>query len=482
MNKRNWKIIYSDYSGGEKKAVELVSKEMGSFILRDKGNYVIHVLSCEKEGKAVIDKNVVVIGTYEESAIIRTYIKEEEIKEDGYVVKVMDNPKLPECKLVLITAKDKTGVFYGATDYIDDYLTLATPAGAVVQWYDLFTKDLPDYYHSSAPVVRTRSVFTWGHPINDYRAYIDNMARLRLNQLIIWNDFVPVNAKDVVDYAHEYGIKVIWGFAWGWTPRCVNTSQTIIDELDEVSEKVVAQYEAEYADIPGDGIYFQSITEHSNANIGDKCVAEVVTEFVNKTAARILDKYPDLYIQFGLHATSVKEQLEYIKKVDERIEILWEDCGSYPYNSYGYNASIDTEGYEDTLKFTDAIINLREVGRTGVLYKKMTILDWSRFAHQSGPFVLGCASEDTIRHDLELVLPSWRRATSFCLRNGKKAYEMTKVIVDSGKKDITIGMAAQMAGGIWLPEALYAQLMWECDKPYEDIIEKVSNRRCLMRV
>ena len=54
---------------------------------------------------------------------------------------------------------------------------------------------------------------------------------------------------------------------------------------------------------------------------------------------------------------------------------------------------------------------------------------------------------------------------------------MTRVIVDSGKKDITIGMAAQLAGGIWLPEALYAQLMWECDKPYDEIFKKVSLRR-----
>lgn len=483
MDKRNWKIIYSDYSGAEKKAVEFIYKEMGSYILRDKGVYTIHVLACEQEKKAIITGNAVVLGTYDESAIIRKYIGEEEIQKDGYVVKVMDNPEVEGCKLVLITAKEKIGVFYGAVDYIDDYITIATPCcGSVVKWYDLFTKELPDYYNASAPMVPTRSIFTWGQPINDYRNYIDNMARLRLNQLIIWNDFMPINARDVVEYAHEYGIKVIWGFAWGWTPRCVETSRNIIDELDEVGEKVLEKFETEYASAPGDGIYFQSITEHKNAYIGGKNVAETVVDFVNKTGGRLLEKYPNLHIQFGLHATSVKEQLEYIKKVDSRIEILWEDCGDYPYDSSGFMESIEAEAYEETLRFTKEIIKLREKGMAGVLYKRMAILDWSRFARQQGAYVLGCASKETIEHDLQLVLPTWRRSTSFCLLNGKKAYEMTKAVVDSGKKDITIGMAAQLAGGIWMPEALYAQLMWECDKPYEEIIKKVSNRNCLMRV
>ena len=53
IDKRNWKIIYSDYSGMEKKAVELVSKEMGALILRDKGVYTIHVLACEKQSSPI---------------------------------------------------------------------------------------------------------------------------------------------------------------------------------------------------------------------------------------------------------------------------------------------------------------------------------------------------------------------------------------------------------------------------------------------
>lgn len=43
MDKRSWQIIYSDYSGLQKKAVDLVYNELGSYILRDKGVYTLHV-------------------------------------------------------------------------------------------------------------------------------------------------------------------------------------------------------------------------------------------------------------------------------------------------------------------------------------------------------------------------------------------------------------------------------------------------------
>ena len=83
MNKRNWKIIYTSYTGLEKKAIELVSKEMGAYILRDNGIYTIHVLPCENVKTALIDKNVVVIGLYDENEVIQKHIAADEIAEDG---------------------------------------------------------------------------------------------------------------------------------------------------------------------------------------------------------------------------------------------------------------------------------------------------------------------------------------------------------------------------------------------------------------
>ena len=476
MNKRNWKLIYSSYKGMEKKAVELISKEMGALILRDQGRYTIHVLACEKEENAVIDGNAVVIGLYAESQRIRQYISAEEIKADGYVVKVTDNRE-NGAKLVLITANDPCALYYGAVDFVDDYFAEAVPKhGPVRLANEIFCFDLPDYYHASAPAIKTRSVFTWGHPINDYRDYIENMARLKLNQLIIWNDFVPLNAKDVVAYAHEFGIKVIWGFAWGWSRDCAKID---VDALSQLAEDILKTYETQYRDIGGDGIYFQSFTELPVDKIGDQLIAELVTDFVNLVSGKILERYPGLFIQFGLHATSVSDHLEFISKVDDRVEIMWEDCGVFP---YGYEPAVQNEeDFKNALDFTDQILFLRKYGSVSMLFKGFMTLDWvgDRFVHQAGPFVLGEASPCLIRHDREILNPMWRHLQSGWLQYGEYAHKMARHIFEKGDNRVTVGMAGQFAGGLWLPEALCAQILWDCDRPYGEVLDKVLKRRCV---
>ena len=476
MNKRNWKIVYTNYDGIEKKAIELLSSEMGAHILRDQGVYTIHVLACQQADTAVLDSNAVVIGLYEENSLIRKYIDEVDVPADGYAVKVMNDPENAERKLVLITAQRPVNLFYGAIDFVDDYFSMAAPVHGSVKLADeLFMQKWPDYFHISVPAIKTRSVFTWGHPINDYRNYIENMARLKLNQLIIWNDFVPLNAKDVVAYAHEYGISVIWGFAWGWLS---GGCQIDLSTLDEIGENVIRTYESQYADVAGDGIYFQSFTERRDNTIDGRNIAQTVTDFVNGIASRLLQKYPDLHIQFGLHATSVRDDLEYITKVDPRIEILWEDCGSFP---YGYHPQIRPgESYEETEHFVDKILALRQQGSTGMLFKGFMTLDWNkgRFVHQAGPYVMGMASRRLVEHDVQMLAPIWKNYQSGWLENGRYAYEMARHIYETGKP-VTLGMAGQFAGGIWFPEALCAEFFWNCDRPYEQIIAKVLRRRCI---
>ncbi len=477
MNKRDWKILYNDYTGMQKKAVELVSREMGAQILRDAGIYTIHVLPCEQEGSAVVDRNAVVIGLYEQSTLIRRYINADDIATDGYAVKVMDNPDNPDCKLVLITANDPAALFYGAVDFVDDYFPFAADThGSVRRMDEIFAFPLPDYYHAAAPTVKTRSVFTWGHPINDYRDYIENMARLKLNQLIIWNDYVPLNAKDVVDYAHEFGIQVIWGFAWGWSRHC---DRIDLESLSTLADDILHTYEDQYRDVGGDGIYFQSFTELHTDKIGDTLIAEAVTDFVNVVSGKLLDKYPELFIQFGLHASSVKDHLEYIAKVDDRVEIMWEDCGAFP---YAYEPTVgDRSAFEETLAFTDRILSLRQNGAVSMLFKGFMTLDWTgdRFVHQAGPFVMGESSQRTVRHDRELLKPMWRQLQSGWLQYGENAYRMAHRIVGHGNPHVTVGMAGQFAGGIWFPEALCAEMLWNCNGSYAEILKKVSKRRCV---
>lgn len=471
----NWKIIFSSYEGLGKKAVELLSKEMGAQVLRNKGRYTIHVLPCEKEGVAALDRNAVVIGLHNESALIRQYITANEIKTDGYVIKVVDNPETAGTQLVLITANDSAALFYGAVDFVDDcFVEMSDKRGAMRFTDEALEMRLPDIYRSSAPAIKTRCVFTWGHPINDYRNYIENMARLKLNELIIWNDFVPLNAKDIVAFAHEYGIKVIWGFAWGWSRNC---DRIDLGALDALSDSIIKTYEEQYRDLGADGIYFQSFTELQTDKIGDKVIAQVVTDFVNSVSRRILDKYPALLIQFGLHASSVKDHLHFIADVDDRVEIMWEDCGAFPYG--GEPAVEDEKAFADTVVFTDKILKLREKGAVSMLFKGFVTLDWigDHFVHQAGPFIMGDASKALIEHDIEMLKPIWKQIQSSWLQNGAYVHTMAKHIANSGNDGVTVGMAGQFAGGIWLPEALCAQILWECDAPYTEIFDKVVKRK-----
>lgn len=473
--KRNWKILYSDYSGMEKKAIELVAREMGRQIIRDKGIYTIHVLACEKIG-APIDKNVVVIGRYDANPVIQRFISREDIPENGYAVKVMDNPDQPELKIALITGMTDRDVFYGAIDFVDDYFVFAAPVASSCRLtQEIFEqKHMPDYFSASAPHTKTRGIFTWGQPIIDYRNYIENMARMRLNQLIIWNDFVPLNANDLVQYAHEFGIEVLWGFAWGWSTDC---NQIDLEHLDQLTESVIAEYEEKYACIEGDGIYFQSFTELPVPTIGGKLIAEVVTDFVNQTADRLLQRHPGLHIQFGLHASSVKDHLHYLSHVDPRVEILWEDCGTYPF--FYLPIVKDDSDYQSTRNFTEDVIQLRGDAPLGLVFKGQLTLDWFRFTHQSGPYIIGNESPDLVQHDREMMQPMWRILQSEWIKNGHYAHELFAEVAEKYSGNVGCYMAGTLPGGIWFPTALCAQLFWDSTQPFADIVEKVSKRNCV---
>lgn len=474
MDKRNWKIIYSNYEGMEKKAVELLYGELGEYLLRDAGIYTIHTLPCEQEATAELNCNAAVLGLYEESALIRRYIKKEEIPEDGYCIKVTDGPD--GHRLVLITAHTPAALFYGTVDFIDDYFPTAAPIhGSVRLVHELFTQPLPDYSYSSAPAIKTRSVFTWGHPINDYRSYIENMARLKLNQLIIWNDYLPLNAAEIVDYAHSYGIELIWGYAWGWSRACDRDS---VRNLDQVAEDVLAKYEKFYRNSGADGIYFQSFTETTDDQFEGELIAKKVTDFVNSIAEKILSEDPEQKLIFGLHATSVKDHLDFIARVDDRIEIMWEDCGSFP---FGYHPILreGKDDFEETCRFTDQLLHLREKGKTSMLFKGCMTLDWhgDRFAHQTGPYVMGHSSPRTVQQDLHLLRPIWRQYQSGWLQNGHLAHKVARQILENAENPVNLGLAGQFAGGIFLPEALGAQILWDADRPYEEIFNKVTRRK-----
>lgn len=236
------------------------------------------------------------------------------------------------------------------------------------------------------------------------------MARLKLNELVIWNDFAPLNADEIVAFAHGLGIRIIWGYSLGMGSPASKRIYPIRLPSFALEDSVVDTFVRHYAALPGDGIYFQSFTETAEEEHNGQIIADVVVRWVNRVCARILTLKPDLELQFGLHATSVRNRMASIAAVDPRVRIVWEDCGAFPYAYMPENLS----GRAETAAFTDELAHLRPNASVGVVFKGMICLDWTTFVHRTAPERIGEASETAIaqrqpmaRRIMRLVQSSW---------------------------------------------------------------------------
>lgn len=474
MKQTDWKIIYTKYEGVTKRGINLLSKEVGARVIRDLGVYRIHVLPCEAEG-CKITKNAFFVGLYEDSKIIPKYVAASEVSKDGFLVKVIKNPEDEEGRFVILTAHNELELFYAVVSFLDDYIPENAPEHGSNFMPDLiFDSPLKEGSYSEVPDNKARSIFTWGHSINNYRAYIDNMARLKFNELILWNDYIPLNINDIIDYAHSYGIKVILGYSWGWK-EIGNKSAEISDEsLANVKAIAISEYRDKYSAISCDGIYFQSFTERQEQSVGGRLISAVVVDLVNEIAGEIWKITPNLRILFGLHATSVKQHLSEIARVDSRMEIFWEDCGSYPYS---YSSRVKDEvAYQDTLKFTKEILELRGGKGVGLVFKGVMMLDWTKFVNQSGPYVMGENDSRVAAHDKRLRASSWRIYNANWMKYGAYALQMVRFIKENKLSDVDMCLAGTFDGGIYLPMALCAQMFRTANEDYPDVLRRTARR------
>ena len=477
MKQTDWKIIYTKYEGITKKAIQLLSKEAGGLIIREPNVYSIYVLPCEKEG-APISKNAFFVGCYNDSPLIQKYVKEDELLENGFLVKVIKNPADQDGRFVILTANDEQNIFYAVVSFLDDYIFEHAPMYGSNHMADLiFDRPLPECSYTKAADNKTRSIFTWGHSINSYHKYIDNMARLKFNEIIIWNDYIPINIVDIIDYAHSYGIKVILGYSWGWREIGNKSLEITAEQIDNVKRIAINRFRDEYAHIPCDGIYFQSFTERKQESVGGKLISRLVVDMVNDIANAIWEIKPDTRIIFGLHATSVKNRLDEIGRVDSRMEIMWEDCGSFPYS---YNSFVkDEEEYKETLRFTKEILELRGGVGVGLAFKGIMMLDWSKAVGQHGPFIMGDNSERIAEHDKLIRATAWRKYSADWMCNGDRAKEMLDFIKANKLGDVNICIAGTLDGGMFLPFALCGEMFYNCEESYNEILRRVSRRSCI---
>jgi hypothetical protein len=263
---------------------------------------------------------------------------------------------------------------------------------------------------------------------------------------------------------------VIWGFAWGWFPDCTRVD---LSQLDKLKSDVINTYETVYKG-KGDGIYFQSFTELNDANLQGKLIAQVVTDFVNDTAGALLKKEPDLLIQFGLHANSVKEHSEHFKKLDPRVQIIWENCGIFPY-SHDFRSTDALK--QEAIDFTHLVIKQRPNVPVGMVFKGMLKQDWPYFEHQPGPYVMGNSTANTHRTDMEIFLPIWRYLQSEWLTKGEFAHTLANIVLNDATGEINFNIASHIADTPWYPLVLCSELFWDPTASYQSIVDRVSKRQ-----
>ncbi len=404
------------------------------------------------------------------AVVCRLAGKAEGVPENGYRLTV--EPEKDGRQRAVILGADDAALMYGCVEFAGAYLSqarLSRSAHAPYYFHTLFGgTPLPPVDRAGSPAIPRRGLWLWGHTIYDYRGFFENMARLKLNEVVIWNDFAPFNGREIVACAHELGVRVIWGYAWGW-----DTTMKL-DNSQESTDAIIAKYEAEYAALGGDGIYFQSFTETGEKEtLGGRLIAEAVVEFVNRTAGLLLERHPGLLLQFGLHAQSVKNRLEYIARVDPRVHIVWENCGDFPYHTMPDR----TDAPEETRALTERILALRpDTSATGAVFKSMAQLDWGRFEHQSGPFMLGEASGETIRRRKRETDRIWHYIQAEWLAHGGLCLDTVRRFAGRCGEIYNLVEDAVFERDIPLPVALFAECLWDPSRDWTDILRDTAQR------
>lgn len=459
---KNIVIVYGELKTGiQKRALEQIS----SVILEQTYQYPVCIKYSDYKEQE--EFRYIFIGTKENNPYIAKESKKVLTKEEEYCISVSNNR-------IIIEGYDDAGVLYGCVDFYNKYIvTFENRHIPGLYFLDVFAQEeLPEYECVSGPSVKNRGIWTWGHVIYNYKGFIDNMLKLKLNTIIIWNDFVPVNAADMIEYAHTCNVKVIWGFSWLWDVNCALVDMnSLYDNIDGILEK----FEKQYLDLNVDGIYFQSFTELPTDKIGDVLIADAVTQFVNAAAAKFFDKFGEMELQFGIHATSVKEKLEYIKNVDPRVRLYWEDCGSFP---FAYLPK-DIETYDATRDFVVETTHLRENEKYGAVTKGLVYLDWSEFKHLEGPSYLGKCTREVAKNRVARKNKIWRYIQSYWLVTADKAYDMVKTMCSETNGDLYITALVEdgmFEENIMYPVALYSEMLWDAEGDLKEMISQVGLR------
>lgn len=468
---RDWKCVYSSVEGPQGKALKILTETVTKHTMRDHQTTTPHVFAMEKDGTIIerAKKHRFVVGMPSENRTLAKYLKPGDVPKGGYLIKTVSEGGSHS---VLIAGDTPAAVLWAVFDFADIALHEIAmkglgdkqPVGRQVRLEHVFSiRNMPEYERRCEPENEVRSLFTWGYMMDDYRMFFRETARARLNRIIIWNKYPPINSDAIVKEAHDWGVKVYWGFAWGWKHNMCATSETT--DLGKLADEIVSEWRKVWKPLSGDGIYFQTFTEQEREDINGRSIASMAVEVVNTASRRIHAESPDTDIVFGLHAMSVKNRLSEIEQTDSNIEILWEDCGGFPYH--------EVVEEPDTAFVMKALESSRPVG---LVWKAQLRQDWTCWAHQSGPFMLGEAGMGIVERDRAVAKPLHRAFDADWIKRGRIAYEHLKKVRTSKKQPKELNVVTEYNPPFAFSTLIQTEMFWSTKESYETILDRALQR------
>lgn len=465
----NWKVVYASAEGPEGRALEVLTQYLGPVLLREGHTSTSLVLPLEDVGGVPVEdkRDAILIGTPETHPGIGRYLKPGDVPHGGYRIKTF---REASANRIVIAGCGPQEVLWGTFDFLDTIVPeLEKKLAEQSNRYrgTLFRAErIPEGDWQSAPETPVRSVFSWGHVIDDYRETFRSMARARFNRAILWNDQRVVNAKEVVACAHDWGLEVFWGFSWGWT---LSGKDGPVD-FDALADEVVLEWRTKWRTMGGDGIYFQSFTETDKKTIDGRPIPEAVVAFANAVARRILTEAPSLRIVFGLHANSMRTPgaAEALAHLDSSFEILWENCGGFPYWEY------EEKPGEPDVAFTDRVLALTPL--VGLAWKDQLRIDWNHFAPPAGPFLLGTAGPDVLMRDRSVITPQLASYDEDWIVHGRSAYELARHVRAGAHPPREFNAVAEYNPPFAYATHLQAEIFWNTSDGWE-IVERRARAR-----
>lgn len=317
--------------------------DLDSYVLREcervfREQFHAEILVEKANTAEVPERSVVVIGTAQNNPTIRSLLNnkffEAESKQEGYSIRYAPHPQNPKVWLLAIAGADSRGALWALRDleHFERDRFKPTSEGLIATPFTM--RDYPRIEH--------RGHWVWGCNMPDKKAWMENMSRWKLNELIHWDNYPPEKAKEYVEFAHSRGIRVVWGFGWGWNP---DWNFDIPEEFhwgvggmmcgsspfnrQFLREAILEKIRSVYVPTGCDGVYFQSFTEAKKCSCElckNKSMGQLMLEFVNPIVADIKKEFPDLWVSCGIHANfGAYKDLKYLAP---RCNIYWENCPS----------------------------------------------------------------------------------------------------------------------------------------------------------